>query len=95
MMYESLSREAKQLVSSSSFKVLLILSVATSIDALAVGLSLSFIEESIIGSAIIIGIITFLLSLLGVFIGKKSGSYFERIGVLGSYSDCDWYKNFN
>jgi putative Mn2+ efflux pump MntP len=83
MMYESISRKAKQLVSSSSFKVLLTLSVATSIDALAVGLSISFIEVSIIGSAIIIGIITFLLSLLGVFIGKKSGSYFERIGVLG------------
>jgi putative Mn2+ efflux pump MntP len=83
MIYESLSREAKQIVSSSSFKVLLVLSVATSIDALAVGLSLSFIEASIIVPAIIIGIITFSLSFLGVFIGKKSGSYFEKIGVLG------------
>jgi putative Mn2+ efflux pump MntP len=83
MIYESLSREAKQIVSSSSFKVLLVLSVATSIDALAVGLSLSFIETSIIVPAIIIGIITFSLSFLGVFIGKKSGSYFEKIGVLG------------
>jgi putative Mn2+ efflux pump MntP len=83
MIYESLSREAKQIVSSSSFKVLLVLSVATSIDALAVGLSLSFIETSIIVPAIIIGIITFSLSFLGVFIGKKSGSYFEKIGILG------------
>jgi manganese efflux pump family protein len=83
MIYESLSRDAKQVVSSSSFKVLLILSVATSIDALAVGLSLSFIEASIITPAIIIGIITFSLSFLGVFIGKKSGIYFEKIGVLG------------
>jgi len=83
MMYESLSRESKQVVSSSSFKVLLILSVATSIDALAVGLSLSFIEASIITPAIIIGIMTFFLSFLGVFIGKKSSSYFEKIGVLG------------
>jgi putative Mn2+ efflux pump MntP len=83
MIYESLHREAKQVVSSSSFKVLLILSVATSIDALAVGLSLAFIEASIIVPAIIIGIITFSLSFLGVFIGKKSGNYFEKIGVLG------------
>ena len=83
MIYESLSRGAIQVVSSSSFKVLLVLSVATSIDALAVGLSLSFIEASIIVPAIIIGIITFSLSFLGVFIGKKSGNYFEKIGVLG------------
>ena len=83
MIYESLSRESKQVVSSSSIKVLLILSIATSIDALAVGLSLSFIEASIITPAIIIGIMTFFLSFLGVFIGKKSGSYFEKIGVLG------------
>ena len=83
MIYESLSREAKQVVSSSSFKVLLILSVATSIDALAVGLSLSFIETSIIVPAIIFGITTFSFSFFGVFIGKKSGNYFEKIGVLG------------
>jgi putative Mn2+ efflux pump MntP len=83
MIYESLVRESKQVVSSSSVKVLLVLSVATSIDALAVGLSLSFIETSIIVPALIIGIITFFLSFLGVFIGKKSGSYFEKIGVLG------------
>ena len=83
MIYESLSRGAKQVVSSSSFKVLLILSVATSIDALAVGLSLSFIEASIVTPAIIIGIITFFFSFLGVFLGKKSGNYFEKMGVLG------------
>lgn len=83
MIYESLARDAKQVVSSSTLKVLFILSVATSIDALAVGLSLSFIEASIIVPAIIIGSITFFLSFLGIFIGKKSGSYFEKIGVLG------------
>jgi putative Mn2+ efflux pump MntP len=85
MMYESLSRESKQVVSSSSFKVLLILSVATSIDALAIGLSFSFIEASIITPAITIGIITFFFSFLGVFIAEKSGSYFEKIGVLGGF----------
>jgi len=83
MIYESISKESKKVVNSSSLKVLLILSIATSIDALAVGLSLSFLETSIITPAIIIGIITFSLSFLGVFIGKKFGSYFEKIGVLG------------
>ncbi|MCW3998510.1 MAG: manganese efflux pump MntP family protein [Candidatus Bathyarchaeota archaeon] len=83
MIYESLTKESKQIVSSSSFKVLMILSIATSIDALAVGLSLSFLQTSIIIPAIIIGIITFSLSFLGVYIGKKFGDYFEKIGVIG------------
>ncbi len=83
MIYESISKESQQVVNSSSYKVLLILSIATSIDALAVGLSLSFLKTSIILPAIIIGIITFSLSFLGVLIGKKFGSYFEKIGILG------------
>ena len=62
---------------------MLILSLATSIDALAVGLSLSFLGTSIFTPAIIIGIITFSLSFIGVFIGKKFGNYFEKIGILG------------
>ena len=83
MIYESVSRDSKQVVSSSSFKVLIMLSIATSIDALAVGLSLSFLDTSIVTPAIIIGIITFFLSFLGVYVGKKFGGYFEKIGVLG------------
>lgn len=83
MIYESVSKESKQLVSSSGIKVLLLLSIATSIDALAVGLSLSFLETSIITPIIMIGIITFSLSFLGVFMGKKFGNYFEKIGILG------------
>jgi putative Mn2+ efflux pump MntP len=83
MIYESISKESKQIINSSSLNVLLVLSIATSIDALAVGLSLSFLNTSIIMPAIIIGIITFSLSFLGVFIGKKFGSYFDKIGILG------------
>ncbi len=83
MIYESISKESKQVVNSSSFKVLIMLSIATSIDALAVGLSLSFLDASIVTPAIMIGIITFFLSFFGVYVGKKFGSYFEKIGVLG------------
>ena len=83
MTYESTNKESNKMVSSSSFKVLIMLSIATSIDALAIGLSLSFLETSIITPAIIIGIITFSLSFLGVYLGKKFGCYFEKIGVLG------------
>lgn len=83
MIYEAIFKDSEKIVSSASLKILLILSIATSIDALAVGLSLSFLETSIITPAIITGIITFFLSFLGVFIGKKFGSYFEKIGMLG------------
>lgn len=63
---------------------LLILSVATSIDALAVGLSLSFLKVSIISPSIIIGAITFLLSFIGVFIGDRFGHFFEKkIEIVG------------
>ncbi|MFH0957980.1 MAG: manganese efflux pump MntP family protein [Pseudomonadota bacterium] len=64
--------------------VLLILSVATSIDALAVGLSLSFLNISIVTPAIIIGMITFLLSFLGVILGNRFGHIFEnKIEIVG------------
>ena len=64
--------------------VLLILSVATSVDALAVGLSLSFLNISIVTPAIIIGMITFLLSFLGVFLGNRFGHIFEnKIEIVG------------
>ena len=64
--------------------VLLMLSIATSIDALAVGLSLSFLNVSIALPVIIIGVITFLLSIFGVYFGNRFGHYFERkIEIIG------------
>jgi putative Mn2+ efflux pump MntP len=64
--------------------VLLMLSIATSIDALAVGLSLSFLNLSIILPAVIIGMITFLLSIFGVYFGNRFGHYFEKkIEIIG------------
>lgn len=52
---------------------LLILSVATSIDALAVGLTFAFIEISIIPAIIVIGIVAFISTVLGLYLGKKIG----------------------
>ncbi len=64
--------------------VLFILAIATSIDALAVGLSFACLNVTIIGPALIISIVTFCLSILGVMIGEKFGHLFEkRIEVLG------------
>ncbi|MBU1997244.1 MAG: manganese efflux pump MntP family protein, partial [Candidatus Omnitrophica bacterium] len=50
----------------------------TSIDALVVGLSLSFLNVSIIMPVVIIGIITFVMSYAGFFIGNKFGEFFEK-----------------
>jgi manganese efflux pump family protein len=58
--------------------VLFALAIATSIDALAVGISFSFMKLGILFPVIVIGIITFILSFIGVYIGKKLGNLFGR-----------------
>jgi len=58
--------------------VVFTLAVATSIDALAIGITLSLLAMPIMASASIIGVITFGLSLLGVYIGVKMGHFFEN-----------------
>ena len=64
--------------------LLLVLSLATSIDALAVGLSFAFLGVSIIIPVIVIGLITAALSLGGVFLGKRYGSLFQsRAQIMG------------
>ena len=65
-------------------KELLMLAVATSIDALAVGISLAILRANIWVCSSWIGIITFTLSALGVRLGKKLGDKFQRsAGLLG------------
>ncbi|MBN2086822.1 manganese efflux pump [Candidatus Peregrinibacteria bacterium] len=58
--------------------LLLSLAIATSIDALAVGLSFAFLNVSVFYPALIIGIVTLLISLIGLFIGKLIGHFFEK-----------------
>ena len=68
----------------SNILVLLTLSVATSIDALAVGITLSLVAINILAAVVIIGLITFILAYSGVYIGKKFGHFFEnKIEALG------------
>ena len=60
-----------------SYKKIAILAVATSIDALAVGVSFAFLNVSILPSITIIGITTFVLSFFAVLLGKKLGEYMQ------------------
>jgi putative Mn2+ efflux pump MntP len=61
-----------------SLKVLLTLAIATSIDALAVGISFSILSRSIWGPAMLIGGITFAVCLTGFEFGRRIGLLFER-----------------
>ena len=85
MIYESFKiKSIKENLDPSNIIVLLVLSIATSIDALAIGITLSFITSSIALAAAIIGLITFVLSYAGVLIGKRFGHFFEnKIEALG------------
>ena len=59
-------------------KELFILAVATSIDALAVGISFAFLQVSILESISIIGCTTFLLSFIGVALGNRFGMKYKN-----------------
>ena len=53
------------------------LAIATSIDALAVGISFAFLQVEIFSSVALIGIITFALSVVGVMVGNRFGVKFK------------------
>ena len=61
-----------------SFKTMVVLAIATSIDALAVGITFAFLKVNILIATILIGIVTFIISIFGVVIGNKFGDKFEK-----------------
>lgn len=65
-----------------SNKELTTLAIATSIDALAVGISFAFLNVNIVSSSTIIGIITFIVCFIGVIAGKKIGGLFKDYAEL-------------
>jgi putative Mn2+ efflux pump MntP len=65
-------------------KILIILSVATSIDAMAVGLSMAMLHTSVWIPSIIIGVVTFIISGIGLLAGDRLGAKFgKRMEILG------------
>lgn len=67
-----------------SFSEVTLLAIATSIDAFAVGLTYALLNEEILMPSIIIGIVAFLFSIIGIFLGRKIGDYFGgRFQILG------------
>lgn len=63
-------------------KEVLTLAVATSIDALAVGISFAFLQVDILKAVSVIGVTTFVLSAIGVAVGNVFGSKYEKKATL-------------
>ena len=83
MIRESFSGD-EDVADSFSFKEVTLLAIATSIDAFAVGITIALIKDPILISSAIIGIVAFLFSVAGIFIGKKLGNYVgDKFQILG------------
>lgn len=84
MIYESLRGGGAGVCDVCGNVPLLVLAIATSIDAFAVGLSLSFLGSGIVAPALAIGAVTFAFSAGGIYLGARAGHFFEnRIEIAG------------
>ncbi len=77
MLYEAYKNEFDDEVTDLSNKTLITLAIATSIDAMAVGVTFAFLQTDIYTASAIIAAVTFILCLGAVYIGKKLGSLLE------------------
>ena len=84
MIAEGIGNEEEETIGTLRFVPVMVLSLATSIDALAVGVSFAFLQMEILVPAIIIGIVAFAISFAGVMTGMKLESLLgRRIEVFG------------
>lgn len=77
MIKESMEKEDEKLDDSFGFKAMLLLAVATSIDALAVGVTFAFLRVNIFWAVTFIGCVTFILSAIGVRVGNVFGMKYK------------------
>lgn len=85
MLYDGIKNKCEEETCAVGFKGLLLQGIATSIDALSVGFTISHYSliEAVI-SCLIIGIVTFIICYIGLFIGKKAGTKLAgKAGILG------------
>lgn len=83
MIVETLSEKEEDVVVEKmdpplDMKEILMLAIATSVDALAVGISLAALDRPIVESATIIGVVTFIISIVGVYIGNFFGNRYKK-----------------
>lgn len=77
MIKDALAEKIVKKDDKTDFKSMITLAIATSIDALAIGITLSFLDTNIILASLSIGTITFILSFFGVIFGNKFGYKYE------------------
>lgn len=78
MIKESFDDEDDKKNDKVDFKTMVVLAIATSIDALAIGITFAFFDVNIVLAVSIIGIITFIISVLGVKIGNRFGDKYQN-----------------
>lgn len=87
MLFESFKSGHKEEICQHTFGALVLTAIATSIDAMAVGATMAFLDMNIWLSALAIGTATFLMATIGImtghYIGTKGGKIAEAIGGLG------------
>ena len=84
MLYEAFKKPKQKKTSITRFPTLLILSVATSIDALVVGITLPLLEIPLYLSVIIIGFFAFMFSITGYFLGHRIGKVIgNKMEIIG------------
>ncbi len=77
MIFEGFQEGVEEDISALTNKMMLILAIATSIDAMVAGFSLTLLDVNPYIACIVIGITTFIFSWVGVLIGRKSGTWLE------------------
>lgn len=77
MIWESFGEGVEEEITRITHKVMLMLAIATSIDAMAAGFSLTLLDVNAFIACLIIGVVTFVFSIAGVFIGFRSGTWLE------------------
>ena len=82
MIRESFSEEEDETGVSLYAFTMLVLAVATSIDALAVGVTFAMDDSDIALSSLMIGVVTFVISVLGVKIGSLFGTKFDKYATI-------------
>lgn len=78
MIKDSFSEESDNFCDDVNFKTMIVLAIATSIDALAVGITFAFLKVNLILAISLIGIITFILSIIGTKVGNRFGDKYEN-----------------
>ena len=78
MSHEALDNDEEEADASLDVKTMFLLAVATSIDALAIGITFAFLKVNIIPAVCFIGIVTFIISFAGVKIGNVFGARYKN-----------------